>query len=472
MTTLNNLPDEIIVVILDNFSIRDRFNVRRLNRRWRRLCWIGITELLLDHGDDDDKDPRPDDEFWKMISRPKHRINFKQDQIVWRLLLKECGHCLSTLVVRSFVGWTDSKPTHCSTKWSSQISLISFHCPNIVRLYVECFQRDPSESCLSLFQHYGHHRLEGVRLICGHHHTTKLDPHDFVIAHSNCEYLQILSLNRIDQIRLQVIANNFPLLAKLEIWQCSWETCQENRSLNFDCLHKLTHLKEFRCDKRLSDDGFRSLMTSLSIANLQKLALNGHMNSVVSSSFKLLRNFISMRSLTISVHPHFFPNPSEIIFIPCLKGLRSLKQLTDMNLRLSVRETDDPNWKECLQLLSQLKSLIKLQLDFFFVGHVDFAFNFFSVMPSIIDLTFSIDYVRCSSKIYKNHTDIENLWQIFPNLIHLSILWSRGNFVDLLSSLIRLTRLKTLHFWANADKRWQLQTFCNERNIDLHFNAN
>lgn len=443
---LGNLPNEIVALILGNFSIKNRFSARQLNQKWRQMSFAGITELIVGS--------KP---FHKTIMfSSRCQINFKselQTIKVFELIMKERGNCMKSLEI--CLGLFDTVE-----EWIRILPIIPQLCPHVVRLSVTYWDLAFERLFLSLFQHYGR-QLEFVFF----KYNTFSDPCDFLIEHLNPDVLRELSLDKISQRNLEKIVDRFPLLSKLDLLSCKWE---EQNQFRFDYLQKLKHLQDFFCGFVLTDHIFQTLMSSPIAKSLQRLVLEEKLCQSFPSSLELLHNLVSLRSLKIC-------SLTCEQFLLCLDALKDLEHLEDFGFTLNVEKSGQKLLQNCFSAMGKLKNLKKLSfcIDMNLEETTDFSFLLFEPMHSVTNLLFEIRkpyFIQSdeeSDELNSNfNCEVYYLFKAFPNLTNLSLDWESVSADALMECIKKLTKLQSLCVKDGSDQS-QLQEFCHRKGISF-----
>lgn len=450
-TGVDDLPNEMISAILGYLSVKDRFNVRQLNRRWYHLSLTGISKLIIRN-----ESFRYD---WIAINSVSKFRFFSQNVLTqchsWlSIMAKQSGrHSLTSLDIN-----LQNFSSLSTQQWMEVISTISHRtCPNIVRLSINI--PNNISLCSSLYQHYGH-QLEAVRLDC----LNFPDPAWFAIRYFNPNRLQELWLDKIDQPSLAAIVTSFPRLSKFQLMQI------QSVDLNLNCLQKLTNFQQFRTLNRLSDYSFQSLMIPSVVKKLRKLVLMNWSSSGHVESFESFRNLICLQSLKIKSNSCLTYQDFGV----CALALKHLPHLFDLNLTLNLNSSSKVSMLD-LQILSQMNKLKRLKFAFFTLNDqsiMKFGFHS-SISLSITHL--SIKMCRnCSNQkgmyamesINQMNFDVQNLATIFPNLIHLRLKWMPLSMDALLQCLNRMTKLQSLTFRSGCEVQ-ALKNLCDRKGIVL-----
>lgn len=430
---LDNLPNEIILnYILVHFSIPQRFQLRRLNQKWRRLSLTGVDKLsvgcLIQAND------------FISLNYEMQTWNDRSNGRMFEILIKEGGHFLKSLCIQ--IGSVES--------WSGILSNISLFCPNITKLGIRLSSSELEyESILSLFQHYGY-QLEMAYLFFYF-----LNPNNelgnSIIQHLNPERLRSLYLCPINQSNLNTIAKTFPLLKKI-----GFQFGIDKDRLNFDCIQKLTQLEEVFCQSQLSDYSFCSLIRPLIACRLQKLHLSSLGNiPVSSSSFELMFKLIELPCLTI-------------LSLKCEKffyGVNALKGLKELELGIELEGWNDQRLKTFLHPMSQLNQLNKLELRFYDLDKKRFSLDFFRPMPTVANL--NIQLFSDFETLYKKPIDVQILPSVFPNVVHLKLESGGLPTNALLECIENLPKLKSLELDYHKCNLRKVKNMCDSKEIVL-----
>lgn len=448
---LDDLPNEIILSIIGNLSIRERINVRCLNRRWRQLAFIDTTDLYV--GKHDTKFtilPCPE----KSVFFVEFRHN-KRGLKILKLLIQECGHFLKNLNVDF-----DS----AISKWSEYdweadaikiFSLIHSNCPNLVGLRIHSTDKRILNNLFMLLVPRYKQQLECTFL----NHQTQMDTDvcEFAIEHLCPEHLRALSLSQIDQQGLDKVVDKFRLLSKVEFGSQKGE-------IDFECLKKLTQLQEFHCDFPMSKHNFCTLMSLSFAQNLIKVNLNFGSIFIPPSFFELLKNLISLRSLGL-----ILKNSRD--FLACWNALKWLNHLEYFELNCWINKSDENQMQNVLTAISRLNHLKHLSLNLSLIMGANFSFLFFDSMPWVTSLKIILKLHQSMVARRRDHRriDVQNLAIIFPNLIHLHVEFI-SDFCDLMECVDNLQNLQSLglyYYGYGVEEKFRLSNYCHNKGISL-----
>lgn len=439
---LGNLPNEIICMIVNYLCIKDRLNVRQLNRKWRQMSLIGITKVLVGK------------ESSIVMSYPEYEIDLKDDLSnceIFKLLIKEWGHMLKTLIIDLTF---DNFPNEWLKKLKQMLVMIWKQCANIDELCINFQDHGLNEFALSLFKHYGR-QLKSASL---YHQFRKSGACDFAIKHFDHKMLHRLSVKVSNQSELNKIANAFTFMSKFE-----FDYENEKEILNFECLQKWTHLEELYCEYFFPDQSFRSLVHSLANSkNLHTLSHIGLLYQVSSSSIKLFRNLMSLQSLII------YPTCEQLSV--CVNVLKNLPHLAYLDFTLAVELAEQNLFQNTLKAMVQLKKLKILRFYLCFDEGVKFSFCFFQPMLSVTDLEvhFSESDGLIEQERFELGRDVRNLFKAFPTVNYLCLKSKKMSTDDLLECVENLIQLKSLQIWNVSDQEeHRLKELCDIKGIDL-----
>lgn len=278
----DNLPMEIIELILEHLSIQDQFNVRQLNTRCRHLSLSRITELAVEknhHQLKSDFKPNP---RWGIVFD-----GTTNQRRILELVLQQSGLSLKCLLLGELWIQTLDYEAECR-RWTLFLVTIPAKCPNVVSLFMEYNDIVSIKVYMYLFQYYGR-QLESAGFVYPAEYPQLSD---FIVQQLNSDCLTALHVPLFSQSTLDRIVNQFPLLTKFSISPVQFELDLSS------VVHKLVHLKELFFLSDLNRTNFRLLMQSPIAANLHTLEINLHEQEQSSMS-----NLKSLRRLIVSNWP-------------------------------------------------------------------------------------------------------------------------------------------------------------------------
>lgn len=457
MASLNDLPNEIVSIIIAHFSVRDRMIIRNLNRRWRQLSLAGIDELLI-------ADPK-----FGQTNEPflKYHVDFVNEFVrlkVFEMIVKEHGSYLKILDLDLLPKASINTPDYMKLKnkvIARTFANISIYCPNLVGLSIKCAHISQQEYPYSLFRRYG----QQLKIAYFRNHKLSKDLCDFSIEQFNPACLRNMSIYTLNDRNFERVVHHFPLLTRIEIWTV---TEYFPSDFNFECLQTLTCLQDFTASIRYSDHNFCSMISSLNAKSLQRLQLAINYSNIFQDSFRLLSRFTCLRSLLLS--------PWEIKFeylAAILVAVQNLPHLEYLDIRLWVQLEERQRMKQSLPTMSLLKNVKKLCILPQFRDNIFFDFISIGLMPGVQDLKIGfvdLPYMMEESERNEIHESFKILHKVFPNLIRLTVSLKEKTCVSyLLEGLSKMKKLQHFSYAGNAKHELKLQKFCDKKKIQFEF---
>lgn len=396
-TSLDNLPDEILVRVFTYVHILDRLRYRRINRRWNRLIPISITEFRFS--------------VWtfekygiSLSSTIFYNINNARAYDRFCFLLKIIGPRLSKLFVdgeleRKWSNYTREleKESRPPTK-QHYIQLIIDHCPRLTSLTIIplssiiFFDRLITESFEQIFllflKRLGH---QLTHFQYDRRYTNFIsNPNDYL----NPQVLRQLQTSLLSDVsQLAIICERFSLLNEL--------TCH----IYYEEIQYLKHLKHLKHLRTLVvSASYKTTNHEIKLKSLAPIDLDLHtlsLSSRLESQIPMfVRRLSSLKNLTVCLQDN-----SEYRFAFTLAFMPHLKRL-----KLQI-ESDC--FSELFPHLFSMKLLNK-----FYINAINLNWLKLSEMPLMSSVTELEILVKKRDSF--DETTIKRWWeqmpQVFPNL--------------------------------------------------------
>lgn len=435
LTTVHQLPEEILEQIFDHLSIQDRIKLRQICRQWRRLSFYRITELQV--GRIFSNYPRP----------AKYEIHFKTERAqleVLRTIVQETGYSLRFLALGTRVEYSAYHED-----WSQLFAILKSNCPNLIGLYLGHWFVFSKGFLGPLIRNLGP-QLKKVFL---YNKIDRYELFDIAMHHFDPTKMREMSITAASAVQLERLVDRFPLLTYFYLLEC----IETQESLDFRCLHRLRHLRNFEYYVTMTKYQFDALLNAPFVANLQTLHLY---DGAETESYEAFKRLTSLRRLIIRLGTgkHL---PTIISSLPTLEYF----QVTVCDCRHSGDLID------ALVGLSSMQRLKELEI-FWFSKNVT-NFGRLKPMPSITKFSFQVHGLECSPEA--NDLWLESLPTFLPNVHELVILYYGIKVLPetFIECLIRLPKLRKLR--ASSDLRRsfkqsnELQNYFQKRNIVVEY---